>query len=156
MLYPSILALIALSLCLGTTFAASGHEEDERTLRSMVDQAIIRLNRGDVTVFEDFWDEHTDYVGVDGRLTKNRTEIQVLFREMAKAGTRQQTVAIEQIRFITPQLATIDGSRTVTGAHDKNGKELPPIRGRGFELAQKRDGRWRFIVTREMVVFSGK
>src|SRR5260370_32126757 len=109
MLYQSMLALSAMSLCLGTTFA-SGHEEDERTLRSMVDQAIIRLNRGDVTAFEDFWDEHADYVGVDGRLTKNRTEIQVLFREMAKAGTGQQTVTVKQIRFITPQLATIEGS----------------------------------------------
>src|SRR5260370_33463137 len=115
MLYPSILALIALSLCLGTMFAASGHEEDERTLRSMVDQALIRLNRGDVTAFEDFWDEHADYVGVDGRLTKTSTEIQVLFREMAKAGTEQQTVAIEQIRFITHHLPTINGAGTFTG-----------------------------------------
>ena len=31
-----------------------------------------------------------------------------------------------------------------------------PINGRGFEVVQKRDGWWRFIVTREMVVFNGK
>ena len=156
MLYSSILVMIGVSLCLGTTFAASGHDEDERTLRNMVDQAISRLNRGDVTAFDDFWDDQADYVGVDGRLTKNKTEIQALFREMAKAGIGQQTVSIEQIRFITPQLATIDGSWTVTGARDQNGKELPPVNGRGFELAQKKAGRWRFIATRQMVVFKGK
>ena len=153
MLSSSFLVLIALSLCLGGACAASGHDEDERSLRSMVDQAIIRLNRGDVTAFEDFWDEHADYGGVDGKLTKGRTAIQALFREMAKAGIGQQTVTIDQIRFITPQLAAIDGSWTVAGARDKNGNQLCPIKGRGFELAQKIAGRWRFIVTRQMVVF---
>ncbi len=49
-----------------------------------------------------------------------------------------------------------DGSWVVTGAHDGVGKELPAINGRGFELVQKKNGRWRFIATREMVVFSGK
>ena len=63
---------------------------------------------------------------------------------------------VEQIRFITPELATVDGSWIVTGARDGEGKELPPIRGRGFKLVQKNAGRWRFLVTREMVVFTGK
>jgi uncharacterized protein (TIGR02246 family) len=156
MLHASFLGLVALSLCVGTLFAASGYEEDERTIRNIVDQAIGRLNKGDVTAFEDFWDQHADYVGVDGKLTKGRMQIQALFREMAKSGAGQQTVTVEQIRFITPELATVDGSWTVAGARDGEGKELSPIKGRGFELVQKRTGRWRFIVTREMVVFTGK
>ena len=156
MLYSSFLGLIALSLYFGITLAASGHEKDDRTIRSMVDQAISRLNKGDVTAFDDFWDEHADYVGVDGTLTKGRLQIEALFREMAKSGVGQQTVTIEQIRFITPELATVDGSWIVAGARDGAGRELPPIKGRGFELVQKNAGRWRFIATREMVVFTGK
>jgi hypothetical protein len=47
----------------------------------------------------------------------------------------------------------VDGSWTVTGARGADGKELPPIQGRGFELVQeKRDRHWRFIATREMVL----
>lgn len=148
--------LIALPFCMGTMFAASGHDEDERVIRNMVDQSISRLNKGDVTAFEDFWDEQADYAGVDGRLTIGRSGIQALFRQMVKSGTGQQTVTVEQIRFITPELAAVDGSWVVTGAHDAAGKELPAIHGRGFELVQKKNGGWRFIVTREMVVFSGK
>lgn len=60
---------------------------------------------------------------------------------------------MEQIRFITPDLATVDGSWTVTGARGPEGKELPPIQGRGFELLQKKGGQWRFLVTREMALF---
>lgn len=137
-------------------FVGSRHDEEERVIRNMIDQAISRLNKGDVTAFEDFWDEQADYVGVDGRLTKGRSDIQALFRQMVKSRAGQQTVTVEQIRFITPELATVDGSWVVTGAHDATGKELSAINGRGFELVQKNNGRWRFIATREMVVLSGK
>jgi len=64
--YWSFAGSIAGLLCLGTVFAASGHEEDERTIRNMVDQAISRLNKPDATAFDDLWDENADYVGVDG------------------------------------------------------------------------------------------
>jgi uncharacterized protein (TIGR02246 family) len=137
--------------------AASGHEESERTIRSIVDQAISRLNQGDIAAFEDFWDEDADYVSVGGRLIKGRGQIQAFYREMANPSAEQpqQAVSIEQIRFITSDLATVDGSWTVTGARGADGKELPPIKGRGFEIVQKKNGKWRFIVTREMVIFKG-
>jgi uncharacterized protein (TIGR02246 family) len=127
-------------------------DEDERIIRRMVAQAVSRLNRGDVTALDAFWDETADYVGVNGRLVKGRVAIQALFRQMANGSGGQQTVTVEQVRFITPELATVDGAWTVTGARDANGKEMPPIKGRGFELVQKKNGQWRFIATREMVI----
>lgn len=156
MLTWSYLGLIAVSVCMATMCAASANDEDERSIRSMVDQAISRLNKRDVTAFDDFWDTDADYVGVDGRLIKGRTQIQTLFRDMGKSGAGQQTVSIEQIRFITPEIATVDGSWTVKDARGADGKELSPIKGRGFEVVQKKNGRWCFIMTREMVVFEGK
>lgn len=74
---------------------------------------------------------------------------------MGKSGAGQQAARIEQIRFITPELATVDGSWAVTGARGAAGKELPAIKGRGFELVQKKNGSWKFIATREMVIFGG-
>jgi uncharacterized protein (TIGR02246 family) len=89
----------------------------------------------------DFWDENADYVGVDGTVTKGRAQIQALFSGMAKSSLGQQTVSIDQIRFITSELAPVDGSWTVTGARGADDKKLPPIKGSGFELVQKKDGR---------------
>jgi len=154
----SYLAVITFSVCLETMFAASANDESERLIRSIVEQAINRLNKGDVTAFDDFWDEGADYVSVDGRLIKGRAQIQAFYHEMVRPGAwqPQQTVLIDQIRFITSDLATVDGSWTITGARDADGRKLPPIKGRGFELAQKKDGRWRFIATREMVVVKSK
>jgi uncharacterized protein (TIGR02246 family) len=121
----------------------------------MVDQAVARLNKGDVSALDDFWDENADCVGVDGTLIKGRAPMQAFFRKIAKSSSAQQVPSIEQIRFITPELATVDGTWTVTGARGADGKELSPIKGRGFEVVQKRNGKWRFIATREMLIFKG-
>lgn len=146
--------VIGMSVLLtASLYPGSMNQPDERIIRNMVNQAVDRLNKGDVTAIAEFWDEDADYVGVDGKLTKGRAQIQALFSGMAKASLGQQTASIDQIRFITPELATVDGSWTVTGARGADAKELPVIHGRGFELVQKKDGRWRFISTREMVVF---
>ena len=152
MVFWSHVAIVA--VLVGSIHAASPGE-DETVIQTMVDQAVKRLNKGDLTVLEEFWEEGADYVGVDGKLIKGRTQIQALFREAA-GKTGQQTATIEQIRFITPEIATVDGTWTVSGARDATGQELPPIKGRGFEVVQKKSGRWRFILTREMVIFGGK
>ena len=144
---------IALLVCLGAVYETSTNEEDERTIRGMVDQAVARLNKGDVSALDDFWDENADYVGVDGTLIKGRAQMQAFFRKVAESSKGQQIASVEQIRFITPELATVDGSWTVTGTRGADGKELAPIKGRGFEVVQKRNGKWRFIATREMVIF---
>jgi uncharacterized protein (TIGR02246 family) len=144
-----------LLICLGVVYAPSANEEDERTIRGMVDQAVARLDKGDVSALDDFWDENADYVGVDGTLIKGRAQMQAFFRKMAESSTGHQTASVEQIRFITPELATVDGSWTVTGARSADGKELAPIKGRGFEVLQKKNGKWKFIATREMVIFKG-
>ena len=149
------MSFVLVLICLGAVYAPSANEEDERTIRGMVDQAVARLSKGDVGALDDFWDENADYVGVDGTLIKGRAQRQAFFRKMAESGTGHQIASVEQIRSITPELATVDGSWTVTGARSAGGKELAPIKGRGFEVLQKKNGKWKFIATREMVIFKG-
>ena len=151
MSYWGYVAPIAFLVCLSIVYRASTN--DERTIRGMVDQAVARLNAGDLSALDDFWDENADYIGVDGTFIKGRSQMHAFFRKMAESSKGQQIASVEQIRFITPELATVDGSWTVTGATGADGKELAPIKGRGFELVQKRNGTWRFIATREMVIF---
>lgn len=144
------------------TIAMSSHapvqrQDDERIIRNMVDQAVARLNRGDFAAVEEFWDEGADYVGVDGTMIRGRAEIHAFFQRLApSSGVRpQQTASIERIRFMTPDVAIVDGSWTVDGARDSAGNELPAIEGRGVEVVQKKGGRWWFVATREMVIIKG-
>jgi len=82
----------------------------------MVDQAIARLNKGDVSALDDFWDENANYVGVDGTLIKGRAQMHAFFRKMAESSKGQQVEYVEQIRFITPQIATVDGADSLIKA----------------------------------------
>jgi uncharacterized protein (TIGR02246 family) len=156
MLFCTYLWLISI-VCLGMSYTVLSNQEDEQIIRKMAEQAISRINKGDLTAFDDFWAKDADYVSVDGRLITGRDQIKEFFRELIKlsAGQSQQTSSIERIRFLTPELAVVDGSWTVTGARDAAGKEFPPIKGRGLEVVQKRDGRWWFVTTRQMVIFKG-
>ena len=106
---------------LALAVVAQTSDDDERAIRGMVAEAVTRLNRGDVIAFDAFWDETADYVGVNGSLVKGRVAIQALFRQMASGSGGEQAVTVEQVRFVTPELATVDGAWTVTGARDANG-----------------------------------
>jgi len=95
-------------ICLGAVHAPAVNEEDERTIRGMVDQAVARLNkRGMPVLWTTFWEENADYVGVDGTLIKGRAQMQAFFRKMAESGSGHEIASVEQIRFITPE--TCDG-----------------------------------------------
>ena len=96
-------------------------------------------------------------MGVDGTLLTGRVQIRAFFERLVSSKTSrpQQTAAVEQVRFITPDVAIVDGAWTVTGVRDSIGRESPPIKGRGVELVHKKNGRWWFVATREMVIFRG-
>ena len=150
--------LLRVSIILGMAALVAGSaESDDQVLRKMVAEAVNRMNLGDVETFRDFWDEEADYVGVDGRLLTGRKAMEDALGPMIKAGAGKvtQNATIERVRFVTPDLAIVDGSWTITGAVDAAGKQLGPIRGRGMEVAQKKHGQWRFVATREIVIFQG-
>ncbi len=147
------ISLLAVVVCFGMVRAAHG-QSDEDAIRHMVSDAVRRLNQGDGTAIPDFWDEKADYVGIGGQFIRGRQAIEDFFTRLLKVGSGTETATIEQIRFLSPSLAIVDGSWTITGARDAGGKELAPIYGRGCEIVQKKQRRWRFVATREMVVWN--
>lgn len=133
-------------------------EDDEQIIRNMVADAIRRLNAGDLSAIREFWDEDADYVSVDGQLLRGRNLLERFFSQMLKASDTRptQTATIEQVRFIASDVAIVDGSWTITGARDASGNELPPLQGRGVEIVRKKQERWRFVATRQMVIWKAR
>lgn len=150
---PSILLLLAVVL-FGLVGSPPPPVSDESTIRQMVADAVRRLNDGDLTAIDESWDENADYVGLDGRFIHGRRAMREFFAQLLKTGAGTEAGTIEQVRFLASDLAVVDGSWTITGANDANGKALAIIRGRGCEVVQKKRGRWRFVATREMVVWT--
>jgi uncharacterized protein (TIGR02246 family) len=149
--------LAAIIVCVGAISIAHSADNDEQVIRKMVMDAVNRMNGGDTNTIRDFWDVDADYVSVDGRLIRGRAAMEEFLIPIIKAGAGKvtQQATIEHVRFLTSDLAIVDGSWTITGARDAAGKELPPLRGRGVEVAQRKNGRWLFVATREMVIWRG-
>lgn len=145
--------LLVTTVCFGMLWAVQTGQSDEDSIRHIVTEAVDRLNHGDATSIRELWHENADYVSVGGKLIRGRRAMEDFFARMPKEGGGTQTATIEQVRFIAPDLALVDGSWTITGARDANGRPLPPIEGRGLEIVQKKQSRWRFVATREMVVW---
>jgi len=146
--------VFALSICFGA-LSGQAEERNEQLIRNMVAEAVSRFNNGDASVIRELWDEDADYVGVEGTLITGRAAIEELIGRMLKAsaGKVNQNATIERVRFLAPDIALVDGTWTITGAVDSAGKKLAPIKGRGLELVKKKKGRWRFVATREMVIW---
>jgi uncharacterized protein (TIGR02246 family) len=134
--------------------APAVRSRDEDTIRQMVADAIRQLNQGDVSAIRAFWDDDADYVGIDGQFIRNRQAMEVFFDQLLKAGAGTEIATIERVRFLSSDLAIVDGSWTLAGAKSQDGKALQTIRGRGCEIVQKKKGHWRFIATREMALWT--
>ncbi len=149
--------LFAVCIWFGAVPFGQAKESEERLIRKMVAEAVSRFNNGDASVIRELWDQDADYVGVDGTLTTGRAAIEELLGRVLKAnsGKVTQNATIERVRFLAPDIVLVDGTWTITGAVDAAGKELPAIKGRGLELVKKKNGHWRFVATREMVIWKG-
>src|SRR5260370_22593354 len=149
--------LFAVCIWFGAVPFGQAKESEERLIRKMVAEAVSRFNNGDASVIRELWDQDADYVGVDGTLTTGRAAIEELLGRVLKAnsGKLTQNATIERVRFLAPDIVLVDGTWTITGAVDAAGKELPAIKGRGLELVKKKNGHWRFVATREMVIWKG-
>ena len=149
--------LFAFCFCIGMVSFGQGGDIEEQVVRKMVAEAVSRFNEGDATVVRDLWDEDADYVGVDGTMVTGRAAIEEFLGHILKAnsGRATQKATIERLRFLAPDIVLVDGTWTITGALDADGNQLPPIKGRGLELVKKKNGRWRFVATREMVIWKG-
>jgi len=76
-------------------------------------------------------------VGIEGQLVHGRQTAREFFTQLVNTGVGTQTIVIEPIRFLVSDLAVVEGSSTITGARDANGKVLPTIHGRGCENRAK-------------------
>ena len=132
--------LFAFCICVGAVSFGQAKESEERVIRNMVAEAVSRFNNGDASVIRELWDEDADYVGLDGTLITGRAAIEELLGHLLKAnsGKVTQNATIERVRFLAPDIMLADGTWTITRAVDSAGNELPPIKGSGLELVNKR------------------
>jgi len=148
--------LIAVLLSAPAILWAWGYKETKR------DEAPIRMgytafgtawNKNDAHALSMAWAEDGDHVDPDGHVVKGRKEIEKLLAEQHATVFKGSHLAlkIDPIFYIKHDVALVDGSYEVSGAHDKDGKTLPPLKGLFTDVWANNSGRWEIIASRAMI-----
>src|ERR1700758_2626211 len=101
--------------------------------------------------------EDGDAVFPSGRMARGRTEVEIAETRNHSTGNKQSHTmrTIQTIRFITPDVALVDGSVEITGMVDASGQILPARQGLMTMLFVKKQERWWIAAARAMVPTSG-
>ncbi len=145
-----VMALCALAMSATPSNAASADEDAIRQQYETYDRA---WNSGDTHQLGALWATDADHVEPDGRVLTGRAAIENALADRLRTDLKgtQSKQQIKSIRFLTPEVATVDTAYIVTGAHDASGKPLPAIHGRYLDIWQKRDGAWRIVLDRPVL-----
>lgn len=158
-LFPALSLTIVAFACGFATAAddseAAAKEEIQRATRKFVDA----FNAGDTKIMSSFWTDNGDFVGENGE--------RILFREQlaARAGAKENekekekdkeknrpslTMLVDTVRFVTPQVATVDGTSVFKPRGDG-----PTLHARYTATWVLRGDHWLLDSIRENHVTSG-
>ena len=126
---------------------------DERDICRIVARYVEAYNRRDTQTMAALLAVDADYVGLDGVLIHGRDAVQKRQSQSHSSSQRQTrlTRTVQQVRFLSPDLALVDGTSEYLGVTSRSGERLAPIRGTFTNLMRKRDGTWWIIAQRFML-----
>jgi len=130
-----------LGLAFATTVRAqsgSRPSEEENAIRKDVAAYSDAYNKGNIDAVGQHWTTDAEYINDEGKITKGREAIVNLFKKgrVARKGYSFQA-AIQDVRFIKPDVALEEGTVTLT-APDGSSEKI-----RFCAVAAKADGAWR-------------
>jgi uncharacterized protein (TIGR02246 family) len=150
-----LIGLLATPLAIGLARGAARTPADSRSASD--DAAIARI----VASMSNSWNNHDAramcasladdvlWVNWRGDVLHSRKEVEeqhvTLFAGIYK--NTHRTDAVKSIRYLTPELASVDSYWSMTGAKTREGADWPYREGYANYLMAKRDGRWVIIVS---------
>jgi uncharacterized protein (TIGR02246 family) len=152
-----VVAILILLLAAPLTIRLAGAAATDEAARSGDDAAVREVVAG----FSNGWNsldaramcaslaEDVQWVNWRGEALGTRKDVEdehaKLFAGLYKNSHRMDTV--KSIRYLGPELASVDNYWTMTGARKRDGSEWPYRAGYANFLMAKRGGRWIIIVS---------
>jgi len=147
-----------LILCVGLTGWAQKPATSpvEAALRTSVEKAATFWNAGDAAGLSRSWAEDGDLIDAAANHTKGRVAIEKRFTGLLGGPYRGSRMAlkVDSIRFLSANVAVLDGHFELSGAHRADGSELPTEKGLFTDVIVKKSGKWAVAFHREMVPIS--
>jgi uncharacterized protein (TIGR02246 family) len=145
--------VVPLTIALARTAADearnSGNPQDDAAIRQVVAGFSQGWNTHDAHVMCSSLADDVQWVSWRGDVSHSRKQVEddhsTLFADLYKNSHRVDNV--KAIRYLTPELASVDNYWTMTGAKMRDGSDWPYRAGYVNFLMAKRNGRWVIIVS---------
>ena len=128
---------------------SAGSPEDEAAIRQVVAEFSGGWNHHDAHEMCASLADDVEWVSWRGDVSHSRKQVEddhaMLFAGLYKNSHRSDNV--KAIRFLAPDLATVDNYWSMTGAKKRDGSDWPYRAGYVNFLMSKHDGRWQIIVS---------
>jgi len=137
--------LVFLTLSLGLSGLAQAQTADETAVKSLVDSFGAAFNAHDTKAFAATFAPDADFTNWVGQSAHGRAEIEAfhvpIFTLVYKNGV--QKITDVQIRFIRPDVGTVDVRADVTGGKTFDGQDLPLVKFLvSWTVTKEPDGHW--------------
>jgi uncharacterized protein (TIGR02246 family) len=127
----------------------SGTAGDEAAIKQVVAGFSAGWNSHDAQAMCSSLADDVQWVSWRGEVSPSRKEVEeqhaMLFADLYK--NTHRTDAVKSIRYLTPELASVDNYWTMTGAKTREGADWPYRAGYVNYLMAKRNARWVIIVS---------
>jgi uncharacterized protein (TIGR02246 family) len=145
--------MLAAPLTIGAAFANAtedpARDADAAAIRDVVAGFSDGWNRHDARAMCASVAEDVRWVGWRGDVSESRKVVEdnhaTLFADVYK--NTHRTDVVKSIRYLGPELASVDDFWTMTGARTRAGADWPYREGYANFLMAKRGGRWIVIVS---------
>jgi uncharacterized protein (TIGR02246 family) len=128
--------------------------QNEEAIRSVATQLIAFWNRHDMHGFASLFAEDADFVDVFGNWFKERREIERVLAQRHEGVFKESRFTEKEIaiRRQTPDLAIVHIVVELSGALDRQGKQMPPSLGVMTVVMSRFDEAWRIIALQNTAV----
>lgn len=138
-------SILFLTLSLGLTAMTQAQTADETAVKSLVNSFVTAFNAHDVKAFAATFTQDADFTNWVGQSAHGRADIETfhipVLTVIYKNGT--QKITDTQVRFIRPDVATVDVRADVTGGKTPDGKDVPLLKFLlNWTATKEPDGHW--------------
>ena len=151
------LLIVLLMVSLSLVAAAQLSNPDEVQIRSLIPAFTDAWGRSDASGLASLFASDGDLMIPTGNVFSGREAIGAFYSSVFANGYRgsKGTGEIARVRFVQPNVAVGDGTWSIAGAHDKDGKDAATERGVFTFVAVKQAGQWRISALREQTSATG-
>ena len=144
--------ILPVMLLAASVVNADNRDQDRDALHGLIDSLAACWNRADAQGLSMLWQADGDIIVPDGSWVKGRIQIENFYAGVfaREYGASRAIVTIGQLRFLSTDVALIDGQFIVRRVLYTNNQELPPERGFFSIIARRASGRWLIVAVREM------